>query len=371
MTLDPKGYYARLSVDPRASPEAIRTAFRRRARRLHPDVPDTGDAMAFIELKQAYDVLSDPEAREAYDRASWPLSTGEPEPVDPYDRPPPEPVEKPPPPRGPSLGRWVFVVAAATAVLGILEASRWMGPVPPSAPTVSIRPNAPAVPPRPLAPDAEQTGVRSATGVTDYFTVPTPGPTVLWKLDKATRNFSPGRHLPPFTPVESLRILPRDGLVEVRLPDGETGFLMQSRLVAGDAGAARLEACHTDPGPTVPNGELLVYRTPGPAPLAVRNQGTYPAVVKLRNERGETAASVFLLPGGTATVNLPRDVVLRVDFAVGPLFSRRCNAFSGGMLARRFPDAARVASLTPLVVPPDAAMTERLTEIPESVFNRD
>ena len=40
-----------LEVDPAAAPEAITAAYRRKARVLHPDVPGTGDAAAFIRLK--------------------------------------------------------------------------------------------------------------------------------------------------------------------------------------------------------------------------------------------------------------------------------------------------------------------------------
>ena len=35
---------------------------------MHPDVPGTGDAGAFVELKQAYDVLIHADRRAAYDR---------------------------------------------------------------------------------------------------------------------------------------------------------------------------------------------------------------------------------------------------------------------------------------------------------------
>ena len=51
--LDPEGYYARLGVEPWSGPEAITAAWRREARLVHPDVPVTGDAAAFMELKQA------------------------------------------------------------------------------------------------------------------------------------------------------------------------------------------------------------------------------------------------------------------------------------------------------------------------------
>ena len=70
MTHDPAGYYAVLGVDPAATPEAITAAYRRKARVLHPDVPGTGDAAAFIRLKQAYDALSNAHHRGTYDRSA-------------------------------------------------------------------------------------------------------------------------------------------------------------------------------------------------------------------------------------------------------------------------------------------------------------
>ena len=66
--LDPQGYYARLGVEPVAPQASIVSAFRAKARLLHPDVRRTGDAAAFVAVKQAYDVLSNRERREAYDR---------------------------------------------------------------------------------------------------------------------------------------------------------------------------------------------------------------------------------------------------------------------------------------------------------------
>src|SRR3954468_8589580 len=68
--LDPEGYYARLGLQPDAAQTAIAAAFRARVRLLHPDVPGTGNAAAFVAVKQAYDVLSNPHRRQDYDRAA-------------------------------------------------------------------------------------------------------------------------------------------------------------------------------------------------------------------------------------------------------------------------------------------------------------
>lgn len=59
--------YETLGVDPKASTENIRRAYRKRAMKHHPDRKH-GDVKKFQALQLAYDVLSDPERREKYDR---------------------------------------------------------------------------------------------------------------------------------------------------------------------------------------------------------------------------------------------------------------------------------------------------------------
>lgn len=64
-------HYAVLSVPRAATSEEIHQAFRQRARVLHPDVNPSPDATRqFQELNDAYQTLSDPARRAAYDRAS-------------------------------------------------------------------------------------------------------------------------------------------------------------------------------------------------------------------------------------------------------------------------------------------------------------
>ena len=65
-----KDYYAALGVKKSASQKQIKAAFRRLARKLHPDL-NPGDADAesrFKEINAAHDVLSDEEKRAKYDR---------------------------------------------------------------------------------------------------------------------------------------------------------------------------------------------------------------------------------------------------------------------------------------------------------------
>jgi molecular chaperone DnaJ len=62
-------YYELLGVGRDADEQEIKRAFRRLARRLHPDVSDEPDAEArFREISEAYEVLSNAETRQLYDR---------------------------------------------------------------------------------------------------------------------------------------------------------------------------------------------------------------------------------------------------------------------------------------------------------------
>ena len=64
-----KDYYATLDVNRDASADEIKKAFRKLARKYHPDVSKETDAeQKMKEVNEAYTVLSDPEKRAAYDQ---------------------------------------------------------------------------------------------------------------------------------------------------------------------------------------------------------------------------------------------------------------------------------------------------------------
>ena len=75
MAVQFRDYYETLGVPKTATEDEIRTAFRKLARKHHPDVAKDKKAAEekFKEINEAYEVLSDPEKRKKYDQlgADW------------------------------------------------------------------------------------------------------------------------------------------------------------------------------------------------------------------------------------------------------------------------------------------------------------
>ncbi len=80
-----KDYYETLGLARDATPDEIKRAYRKLARKYHPDVIKEKDAEAqFKQVAEAYEALSDPEKRAAYDRLGANYQSGQ------EFRPPPD-----------------------------------------------------------------------------------------------------------------------------------------------------------------------------------------------------------------------------------------------------------------------------------------
>ncbi|HSH76028.1 MAG TPA: DnaJ domain-containing protein [Longimicrobiales bacterium] len=60
-------HYEALQLSPSADPETVERVYRLLAKRYHPDNKVSGDAERFKEIREAHDVLSDPDNRASYD----------------------------------------------------------------------------------------------------------------------------------------------------------------------------------------------------------------------------------------------------------------------------------------------------------------
>ncbi len=69
MANNKRDYYEVLGVSRNASDDELKKSFRRLAKQYHPDAnKEQGAETRFIEINEAYEVLSDPQKRAAYDR---------------------------------------------------------------------------------------------------------------------------------------------------------------------------------------------------------------------------------------------------------------------------------------------------------------
>jgi DnaJ domain len=374
--LDPDGYYARLGVDPTAAHAEIVTAFRHKARVLHPDVPKTGNAAAFVAIREAYDVLSSQPRRTAYDRAAR---------EDVPDTIKREEIDTATVRRGTrtaAQNHWPrfsdlpiagWVGLGAFLCLCVYEAVSHL--LAPSATVrADIRPNAAIV--APLSDSAHQAVLYGPKpvrlgGIPNFYVVPAGTPAVLWRLDTGRNALVPLGQLPPFSLVQAVRMVRQTGMLEVLLNDrGGNGFVSADHLTPGNATAARQAYCGYNAGPMPFDGETLERHGSGGGKLDLDSRAVEPAVVKLRNETGTVTLSVFLGPGGHATLQGLPEGTYRPEFAIGELWSRACNSFAAGMRSRRMDEALRLPDDSHLVVAPDGDDAAS-TEISEQDFERD
>jgi Ca-activated chloride channel family protein len=73
---DKTDFYRRLNIDTSASEEAIKKAYRLAAKEAHPDVnKNDGATRLFLDIQEAYKILSDPDKKVAYDSGREPDQT--------------------------------------------------------------------------------------------------------------------------------------------------------------------------------------------------------------------------------------------------------------------------------------------------------
>jgi hypothetical protein len=397
--LDPSGYYRRLGLDPAAPRASIAAAYRAKARVLHPDVPRTGNAEAFVAVKQAYDILSNPARRAEYDRSAGDDAEVRPEAI--VSRPAfyhpayyRTAFSRPGFSRqafsrtdfyGPMVSeRWLarplsaatIVVLAGLAAFLCLSvyqvAAHLMVAPAPSAKTL-IRPNAATV--EPLSPQQHRAVLYGPApvrlgGTPNFYVVPAGSPAVLWQQGTDRNALVPVGQLPPFSAVQAVRLIRQSGMLEVLLNGQSTGFVSADHLMPGDTRAARTAYCSYNSGPAPFDGELLERRGIGGGALSLDNRAIQPAVVKLRDPAGAVAIAVFLSPGSHADLTGLPDGFYRPEYAIGELWSRACNAFAAGMRARRMDAGVTLPGAAPIVVAPDGTGAPA-SEITDQMFEQD
>jgi hypothetical protein len=383
---DPDGHYAALGLSPGATASDVSAAFRRAAKLLHPDVPVTGDAAAFMRVRSAYGVLGSPLRRAEYDRRATEAGAEEAEAgFDPWkpdddpwkddhhadvdddwfaeDRPmdsaawsraaaaSPSPLARDDfayPSRG---WPWrVGVIVAGLLAAGGLSVAVVQRGAAPVRVAVSVPATAPPVPAGPPVPDASVAPPPIDPGLApDHYVLPAGEPATLWRDDGAGQFAIAGR-LSAFTSVEARRLVPSRGFVEVRAPGGQSGYVAAGRLAPGNPAEAHRAFCIENAGAPMSSGEIL--RTPpSVAPgtggrLEVQNDGDTGAVLKLRDAHGAVGVAVFVGPGDHATIHDVPGGIYRAQVAIGDLWSRRCGRFMAGMRTEMHarPDAIGAAA---------------------------
>jgi hypothetical protein len=261
---------------------------------------------------------------------------------------------------------------AVVLIVGVIEVGLHLTSSPPQARHDTIPATARDVPP-PGPDEPAQTAYGPApvrlAGTPNFYIVPTSSPAVLWRSDDVQHRLVPWGQLPAFSAVQGLRLFKANGMVEVQVTDTANGFVEAGRLTPGDTAAAARAWCTYNAGPTPANGEVLAHAAKGHARLSIDNRSGQPAVVKLRSTDGSVIASVFLGPGGEATVEGLPETPARLDFATGEVWSRACHGFAAGMRAQRLSEPLTMGSATHLAIPPEAAVA--LVDLSDQAFEQE
>lgn len=328
MNEDPLGYYARLGVRPGCPPGELKAAFRRRARELHPDAP-AGDSAEFVRLREAYEALSDPLQRAAYDRSAHVMGS-------------PGAAglrAAAATPRGMRARQGQWFAGAGVAVVGVavgLIAARHPAPrYGGEAPHISIPGVLPGGLSLPLPlPFAASRVLVQEPG--DHYVVPRDGAAIVWegggdgRLRRLGRlaAFTSVRVAPPGTPAP-------DGLAAIVLRTGAVAYVDAGRLMPGSTKEARQARCAYDAGPPPGNGEVLPGARGGRARVTLSNASSTPAVVTLRGSEPRDVVRVYVAPNERAHVTRLPPGPWTAEAAFGDLWSRACDSFVAGERVQR------------------------------------
>ncbi len=356
---DQAGHYAMLDIATHATAEEVTAAYRRAAKRLHPDMPGTGDRAAFLRLQEAYQVLGNPMRRAAYDqeaRADWRPSWRQEDQALGFI--------------APISWRLPPYFRLAMLVLTVLALGQVGWRFYDRAPAEAARPMALASAPpgqATVTPAHLTLALPEPSLPGDHFIGPGSTPVVLW--GRAPDRVAPLRigQLATFTPITVLALAGADGLAEIRTATGQAGWVEAARLQRGDARAARQAACLYHAGPTPRGGQPLIRPQGGNIRVTVENHADRPAVFKLRDAGNAAAAAIYLAPNSQAEIeNLPAGPY-RGEFAVGDLWSVPCGIFLAGMRAHRLPDIQTLHGPARFILP----TTMPGEDIADDVFSRD
>jgi curved DNA-binding protein CbpA len=359
VTREGEDHYAVLGVPKNATAEEITAAYRRRAKLLHPDVPETGNRAAFLRLGEAYQTLGDPIRRAAYDqsvrevtRAAWRQD------------------ERPLAFVAPLRIRVPRFLGAGLVIVTLLALGQagWRIFGPSMAPQPGTTHIANASPSVAVSPAARPTlAAAPALNDGDHYIIANPAPAILWQRNPDGAGLHRAGQIPSFAVVSLIRAAGDDGMAEIRTAGGAPAFVEAARLMAGDAKAARNAACLFNAGAPPRGGSMLVRPSGGEIRVVVENREERPAVFKLRDAREAVVAAVYLPMRGQAVIeNLPVGQY-RAEFAMGDLWSGQCGRFMAGMRAQRLPTAQEFTGPARFAI----SGTTLAEDISDDAFSRD
>lgn len=326
---DPKGYYRLLGIDPTADLDDVKRAYRARVKKLHPDHNQGQSARtAFLAVQHAYRILTDPQKREAYDRAIadhdllaedrlHAEDTGR-SAVDRFLQVRTQMPGATPPVL---LRRYKLLLLMLAIILAGTGA--WVYWLNQQVADIS----APAETSL-NAPKSDQ------SASTPIFSEAPDEALAHIAIERAAVYLHP-RHVSPVVDrmqrFDTVRILGQldSGFLDVVTPRDIRGFIHQAQLDNGDGWEARRQSC-TSSG-AAPDLPVLFRRGNGLANLDIVNGTAAELLVKLKDSRQSTHLTAYVKPGKAVTIEQVPWGDYRIYIATGQELSRPCQLFRRNM----------------------------------------